>query len=273
MAFDLNAVAGRVNGFQRALGVEFDFHADVLDGCGGKLFSVERIQVAHEAVVGLEHLRVGERDPFVAARFDGEDADLEHVPPCVLQQGWVAHFADDILINTAGLVGQQKLGLDRLAVDLHRELVDLRAGWHREQIRTLKALIVGVVKLLIDCGRRNLAGNLDVDMMVHDLQRRELVVGGRAGAVGRIVNNDESIGQNVAGNCQQSNQEKNTFFHDNQSDTTAAMLFRKRTVKLTPGSRARGARCRETQKSDWASRGLLPGISRAGPGACWPLPS
>lgn len=50
----------------------------------------------------------------------------------------------------------------------------------------------------------------------------------------RIVNNDESIGKNVAGNCQQPNSERNTFLHKNQSDTAAAMLFRKRTAKDSP---------------------------------------
>jgi len=59
---------------------------------------------------------------------------------------------------------------------LHRELVDLPARRHREQIRAFEEVVVGVVKFLVDSGLGDLTFDLDVDRMVRDLQRRELVM-------------------------------------------------------------------------------------------------
>ena len=49
------------------------------------------------------------------------------VKPGILEQGRVLEFANDVFINPPRLLGRQQFGFHLLAVNLHCELVDVRA--------------------------------------------------------------------------------------------------------------------------------------------------
>ena len=130
---------------------------------------------------------------------DGIDVDAEDAAVGVFEQRGIAFAADDVLVDGAGLVGGEQLGAGFLAVDFHGELVDLRGLGDGEEVGALELLGVGVVEFLVDAGGADLAVDLDVDVVVADLERREGEVGDetrtRVGARvwDRAVDDDESI--------------------------------------------------------------------------------
>ena len=119
-----------------------------------------------------------------AVRLDGEDAHLEDVAPGVFQQRRVFELAHDVLVNPPRLLGGQQLGFDLLAVDLHRELVDVRAFGDGEDERAFQPRRVRVVELLVHRGHRYLVGDAGIDLDVVHVQRGEDVW---AWAAGRAV--------------------------------------------------------------------------------------
>ena len=171
VAFDFHPMARRVDGFQETLRFEIDLEADGLDGLGGEFFRVEREDEIYQSRVGLQQLRVGQGDALAAVWFDGKDADFEEIAPGIFQQRGIAQAAHDVLVDAAGFVGGQQFGLHGLAVDLHREFVDLRALGNRKQEGAFKLAWVGIIELLLDGRGGQLVLNLHVSLGVADLQR------------------------------------------------------------------------------------------------------
>ena len=124
--------------------------------------------------------------PSIGINVNAEDAAVG-----ILEQRGIAFAADDVLVNRARLVGREQLGRRLLAVDLHREFVDLRGRGHGKKIGALELLRVRVVEFLIDAGGADLAVDLHVDVVVADLQRREGKIPDGPGH--RPVDDDESI--------------------------------------------------------------------------------
>ena len=172
VAFDLDRMAGRIDGFEGLFGFQVHFDADVLDRFGGKLLRVEGIDIADHPGVGGEHLGIGKGDALAAVWLDGENAHFEDIAAGVFEQGGVLQFAHDVLVNGAGLVGGQQLGLDLLAGDLHGELVNLAAFGDGKQVGAFQPLRVGIVEFLVHRGGGDLPVNFDVDVMVSDFQGR-----------------------------------------------------------------------------------------------------
>ena len=136
---DIHFVAGRIDGFERALGVQGHGDVEIFERCGGKFFGAQWQGVADEAVVGFEQLCVGDFDALGAVGFDGIDAHFEDVLRGVFEQGGVAHLAHDVLVDATRFVGIQQFGFDGVAVDLHGEFVKLRALGHGKQERAFEA--------------------------------------------------------------------------------------------------------------------------------------
>src|SRR5439155_14768946 len=153
---DLHVMAWRINGIKRALRLDLDLEAYVWNRLGGKLLRVQRIAVTDQARIRLEQLAVGERHTLLRARFDREDADLENVLAGVFEQRRVAQLAHNVLVNAPRLVRAHQFGLNRPAIDLHGEFLDLRPFWDREQGGPFDPLVVRIVKLLLDRGGRQL---------------------------------------------------------------------------------------------------------------------
>ncbi|MCZ7635654.1 MAG: hypothetical protein M5U12_06165 [Verrucomicrobia bacterium] len=147
-------------------------------------FSVFRgIAVADQPGVGAEQLRVGELHLLLAARFDGEDAHLEQVTTDVLEEGGIAVFADDVLVELPRLVGGQEFGGHLTAVHFHAEPVDLSAFGHRKDVGPFELLVVGVVELLVDGRGGHLVAHRHVHVVIHDLQGAKVWT--RGGGTGR----------------------------------------------------------------------------------------
>src|SRR5205823_8866143 len=141
----------------------------------GKFFRVEWVSEANQAGIGLEQLRVGKRHVLLCVWFDGEDAHLEHVLACVFEQRRVAQLADNVLVNPARFLRRHQLGLDRFAIDLHRELFDLRAFRNWKQKGAFDPLRIRIVKLLFDGRGGKLVVDADVCLVLRDFQGAELV--------------------------------------------------------------------------------------------------
>jgi hypothetical protein len=162
-----------------------------VDGCGGKLFGVERVGVADEAGVGVEDLGVGDLDVLAAVALDGIDVNAEDAAVGIFEEGGIAFAADDVFVDGAGLVGVEELGAGFLAVDFHAELVDLRGLGNGEEVGAFEGLGIGVVEFLVDGGGADLAVDFGGDVVEADFQRGEgeALVGQRRG----VVDDDESI--------------------------------------------------------------------------------
>jgi len=197
VARDLDGVTRRVQRRDRPAARQIHLDRDCLDRGGRELLRVQRIGVRHEAIVAAQQLRVLELNPLLAQRLNWEDADLEQALPGVLQQGRIARLAHDVLVDLPRLVRVEQFRLDLLAVDVHREPVDLRAARNREQVGALERLVVRVVESLVHLRNRNLVGDLHGQVVIPNLQRRKRVVArprARRPDDRRIVNNDETIG-------------------------------------------------------------------------------
>ena len=206
----LDLVAGRVNRRERRVGLEPDRHAHRLERFRGKLLGVERIAILHEPTVGGEQLRVRQLHPLLFPRLEREDPHLEEILAGILQQRRVLHAAHDVLVDLPGLGGVEQLRFRELAVDVHREGVDLGPLGHREQIRALQLQVIGVEERLVDLGRGHLALDRHGHVMAAHFQRREGVghVRGRPPAGGRPVDHDQTVGKGGGGSHQQGERKK-----------------------------------------------------------------
>ena len=238
VAFYFHRMTGRIDGLERLRRGDFHIHADFFDRFGGEFFRVERINVAHQAGVGIQNLGVGQRDVLAAVRFDGENAHLEDIAAGIFEQRRVTHFAHDVLVNLPRLVRRQQLGFDLPSPDVHREFVNLRALGDGEKIRALETLRVRVVKLLIHRRRGDLAVNLHIHVVVRHLQGSKNVrprrgwprLGrSRAGPPMRFLHDDEPVratlrrGRNQTEPGQQNRTGENSF-HGWLDGSTGKML-------------------------------------------------
>ena len=178
MAFHLGLVGGAVQSLERRLGVDGDLDGNILDERGAEFLGVERIHIFHQSTLVLEQLGVGDPDPLVRPRLDREDADLEGIAAHVFEQGRVFHLADDVLVKRAGFVGGQQLGLGHGAVDVHRELVDVRAGRQRKNVGAFEPGVVRIVKLLVDRGGGGQIVDFHADPVVVHGERGERKMAG-----------------------------------------------------------------------------------------------
>ena len=102
------------------------FDRALADGADG-------IDVVDQAVIDFQHLGIGNLDAPLIAGGDGEDIGLDDIVPDVFQQGGVAVLAYDLVIDAAGFLGPQDLGVDGLAIDPHRQLIDSSTVRQRER--------------------------------------------------------------------------------------------------------------------------------------------
>src|SRR5262249_23688592 len=103
----------------------------------------------------------------------------------------VAHFSNDVLVNSTRLVSREQLGFNILAGDFHAEFVDMRPFRNREHVKTFEPLIVRIVELLVDRCDGDLAINFDVNLMTGDFERSERKMNRRN--VDRTLDDDETI--------------------------------------------------------------------------------
>ena len=90
----------------------------------------------------------------------GKMRTLKTSRPAYSSSAGSLQLADDVLVNPPRLVRGEQLGFDLLAVDLHGELVDVRALGDGEHERALQPRGVGVVELLIHGGHGHLVGDM-----------------------------------------------------------------------------------------------------------------
>jgi len=147
--------------------------------------------IGDRSAVGPKQFRVRNLNGLPAARFNRKDADLEKISAGVLEQRGIAHFSNDVLVNTTRLVGREQLRIDAFAADFHAEFVDVRPFRDREHIKTFQPLVVRIVELLVDRCDGDLAINLDVDLVTRDFERGEREMGRRN--VNRTLDNNETI--------------------------------------------------------------------------------
>jgi hypothetical protein len=81
----------------------------------------------------------------------------------------VAERADDLLVGLPRLGGVQQLGLNRFAVDPHRELGDGGALRYRKEVDTLGDPVVRVPVDLVDARLGDPVADGDVDAVGADL--------------------------------------------------------------------------------------------------------
>jgi len=186
---EADAVAGRVEGADGLVGRQFDANTLLLRRRVAVDAGRLRVDVAEGAVVGRQQRRVLDLDQPFVARWDGEDVGLDGVLADVLQQGGVAQLAHDGVVDAAGLVLAQQLGLDGHAVYPHRQLADGRAGGQRKVVGSFQQPVVGVAEELLDVGRGHLVGDGHADALIGDLQPVHVPDGRRAEVkADRLVN-------------------------------------------------------------------------------------
>ena len=165
----------RVDRFERAFGFQVHLDTYVSDGRRRESLRVERQHKTDEAAFGLEEFGVAEGDAFSAVGFDREYAHLEDIPPDVLEQGRVAQFPHDVLVNPARLLCRKQLRLDLAPVDFHCKGINVRALGKREDKGPFQPRGVGIAKLLVHRRDGHLVGDAGVDFDETDRQRGKRV--------------------------------------------------------------------------------------------------
>jgi hypothetical protein len=131
----------------------------------------QRIAVAHQAAVVLQHLRIGQLDADLGLRIDREDAGPKHPRAEVFEQGWIAHPRDDGFVLSPGLLDPQQLPLDLDPVDVHAELADGYIVLEREDVGAFHGPVVGIEEELVDaCYGRSIDDGC-VDDVLSDFER------------------------------------------------------------------------------------------------------
>ena len=187
----IGGVAGTVDALQRRRTIDGHLDRDILDRHRAEFLGVERIDVFDQPGIILQQLGVLDLDLLAGIRLDRVDPHLEGIAADILEQRRILHLADDLLIDGAGLVGGQQFGLHHLAVDVHRELVDVGAWRQGKDISPFQAGVVGIVELLVDRGGRHVVLDVDRHPVVGHRQRRELEMAGDK--MRRITNDDQPI--------------------------------------------------------------------------------
>jgi hypothetical protein len=138
-----------------------------------------------------QDLGIFQLDAALAAGRDREDAGLDGVPAHVFQQGRVAPAPDDLLVDSAGLVGGEHLRLYGLPVHPHHEPADRRAGRQREDVGALGLPVVLVDEDLVHAGGGDLVVYGDGHPMIADSEPDRFR--GRAWGPGRL-RDDDTVG-------------------------------------------------------------------------------
>ena len=94
--------------------------------------ALQGVAVAVAVALERQHLRVGDLDPLLGVRRDREDAGLEDVAAGPFEQARVALLAQDRLVDLAGPLLLDDVGLDQLVADPHAEAGDRRVLRQRE---------------------------------------------------------------------------------------------------------------------------------------------
>jgi len=204
-----DGMAWGVDGAERGLAGDRDGDGGTLKGGGAEALDVEAVAVAGEAALDRKHLAVGDLDAAVLAGRDRENAGLQQAAARVLEQGRVAHPADDVLVGAAGLLGVEEFGIDGLAVHPHAELADSRAVGDREEVGALGGPVVGVVEGLVDArfGERAVDGDGDVVILHLEHVGEDDRIGAVGIAPGR-VDDDDAVGAGRGGGKDRKEQEQ-----------------------------------------------------------------
>ena len=86
--------------------------------------ALQGVAVAIAVALERQHLRVGDLDALLGVRGDRKDAGLEDVAARPFQQARVALLAQDRLVDFAGPLLLDDVGLDQLVADPHAEAGD-----------------------------------------------------------------------------------------------------------------------------------------------------
>jgi hypothetical protein len=153
----------------------------------------ERVDEAAQARRLLDDLRVREHHPPRAAPRDGEDLQLEAAAALPLEQRGIAPGAghpEDLLLRLRrlgggvldhaapdgrALVAVDERPVHQLAVDLERELLDLRARREREAEDPLELLVGVVGERLVDLGARDEVDDADLHRVLREAHRALLL--------------------------------------------------------------------------------------------------
>ena len=128
-----DVVGGGVDRLDLLGGADLEAGGEALDlGQAGGL-APQGVAVAHQALVGGEHLGVLQAHGALAPGGDGEHREAHQALVGELQQGRVAQEANDLLVLGPGLVGGQHLALDRLPVDPQGQAGQRRPGRQGEE--------------------------------------------------------------------------------------------------------------------------------------------
>jgi len=144
-----------------------------LMGLAENFLGAKRQNVAYQAIIGFEELRVGQGDPLFAVWLDGKNANLEHVSARILKQGGIFQPPDDVFIDVPRLVCRKQLRFNLPAIDFHGELVDVRTFWYRKHKRAFQTRGIWIVEFLVHGGDCNLVGDAGINPDRINLERRK----------------------------------------------------------------------------------------------------
>ncbi len=174
---DGDGVCRAIDILQGVLRLEGDGQGELLQGADGLGVGAQRVDVLDQADLGLGHRGVANGDLLVAARGDGEDAQLEQAVVHVFQETGILGLLDDVGVDLAGLGGLDEFARDLFAGDPHGELADGGALGDGEDVGGLELAVGVVAEGLLDAGDGDLVVDGDGDLVVEQGQGREFLFG------------------------------------------------------------------------------------------------
>ncbi len=186
-AFDVDLVAGRVDGLDRLFGADLDADRDVLDRARRKALGVQGVSIADQAAIDRDDLAILDLDPLFRFGGNGVDPCAKRVAAHVLEQGRVATAADNALIDVARLVGGQHLARQPLVVDPHGKVVDRRTLGQGKEIHAFQLFPALVDEHLVHVR----GGHLILDGHLHPVVPDAQV--GRLVGWGQWIDHDHTV--------------------------------------------------------------------------------
>ena len=114
---------------------------------------------------------------FSEMRFDREHAGLEDVAARPFQQAGIALLAQDRLVDLAGPLLLDDVGLDQLVADPHAEAADRGVLRQREMEHAFQPAVGVVDERFLDRRAGDLVADVDGDLVIADRQRHVAAVG------------------------------------------------------------------------------------------------
>ena len=139
-------------------------------------FALQGVLIAIRAAAQRQHLGVGDRDAFLRLGRNGEHAGLEQVAAGPFQQARVAALAEDGLVNLAGALFLDHVGLDEPVADPHAEAGNRGVLRQREVKDALQRGTGMVDERFLDGGAGDLVADVDRHLVVADRKRHVAAV-------------------------------------------------------------------------------------------------